>query len=456
MKTAVLENDNSRLFYRKLFTIALPIAGQQLLTSLVSASDALMLGLVGQDFLSAISLATQIQFVLSLFQAAFMIGASVLAAQYWGIRDTKTVEQVLGLSLRVSIPVSLVFSLAALFFPKTLMLAFTKDTKLVAYGASYLRVVSPSYLLMGFSQMYLNIMKNSGRVGKSAAFNSAAVASNIVLNFILIFGLLGAPVLGITGAAVATVISRVIEVFLCILEDRRQDQVRFRIRNVLFADPELKKAYRKHMTPVLANEIAWGLGSTMFSVVMGHLGSDAVAANSVTNIIRNIALSFCVGLGSGSGIMIGNLLGAGELDEAKRTSHRLIRAGILFGAIAGFAVAALTPVFLHFSGNLTETARGYMKWMLLISAYYLIGRSLNGVLVEGTFCAGGDTTFGFLCDLINMWCIIIPLACLAAFVWKLPVMAVYFILNLDEMTKIPVEIAHYRKYKWLRNLTKSK
>lgn len=522
---------NDREFRHSLLTVVLPIAGQSLMTSLVSASDALMLGMLSQNDLSAVSLASQIQFVLTLFQTAFMIGASVLAAQYWGIRDRKTVEKVLGLSLQISLPVSAGFTLAALFIPQVLMGAFTSDPLLIQSGVSYLRAVSLSYLFMGFSQMYLNIMKNSGRVGKSAAFNSAAVVSNIVLNAVLIFGLLGVPALGIVGAAIATVLARGIELLLCIVEDGKQRRnmvevacgmtggadfcrtseisvshgageespaadvvcaadgkyvpsgtegksvsyskresadysddreiredktdgsVCFRVRYLFHTDPALAREYRKRTAPVLANEIAWGLGSTMFSVIMGHLGSDAVAANSITNIIRNIAMSFCIGLGTGGGIIVGNLLGAGRLEEAKATSARLVRDSILFGAIAGGAVAALTPVFLHFSGTLTETARDYLKWMLLISAYYLIGRSLNGALVEGSFCAGGDTKFGFLCDLVNMWCIIIPLASLAAFVWKLPVMAVYFILNLDEIDKIPVEITHYRKYQWVRNLT---
>ncbi|MBQ7432258.1 MAG: MATE family efflux transporter [Lachnospiraceae bacterium] len=433
--------------------IVLPIGMQSLLSALVSASDALMLGFLDQSSLSAISLATQVQFVLSLFQAAFMIGASVLAAQYWGIHDKETVEHVLGLSLRTSIPVSAVFFAAALWAPEWLMRIFTNEQELILLGAPYLQIVSVSYLLMGISQMYLNIMKNSGRVTRSAVYSSTAVVANIILNVILIFGLFGAPKLGITGAAVATVISRVIELVLCLWENRDRGHVRIRWKYIIRTNKELKRRYHHHMMPVLGNEIVWGVGFTMFSVIMGHLGNDAVAANSIANIVKNILTSFCVGLGAGSAILIGNLLGAGELDKAKLYSRRLIKASVLFGTVAGLLILVISPVILKVSHTLTDQARTYLRIMLYISTYYVIGKSSNGVLIEGTFCAGGDTRFGLICDFINMWCVIIPLASLGAFVWKWPVMVVYFVLNLDEIGKIPFELWHYRKYRWLNNLT---
>ena len=440
-------------FWKELFTLVLPIALQALLTSLVSASDALMLGLLDQSALSAISLAGQVQFVLSLFHAVFMIGASTLAAQYWGIRDVDSVEQILGLSLRWSLPVSLLFTAAALGAPELLMRVFTGDPALIQLGIPYLRMVSPSYLMMGFSQMYLNIMKNSGQVLRSALYSSAAVVLNIGLNLCLIFGWMGLPALGILGAALATTLSRAVELLLCLCHCRRPGQIQVRPKSVLRRRRSLSTQFTRLMLPVLANEITWGCGCSMASVIMGHLGSDAVAANAIVSIVRTILLCFCTGLGAGSGILVGNRLGAGALEQAKACGQRLIRISLLSGAIAGGTLLALTPLLLRLGGNLTGQATQYLRAMTGISALYLVGKSLNGVLIGGLFCAGGDTRFGFLCDLINLWCVIIPLAALAAFVLKWPVMAVYLILNFDEIGKIPFEIAHYRKYKWLRNLT---
>ena len=431
----------------------LPVAAQNLLSSLVSASDALMLGFLDQSSLAAISLATQVAFVLSLFHMSYQTGASVLAAQYWGIRDREKLEKILGISLRGSMAISSVFFLLAFFFPDWLMRLFTGDGELIALGAQYLRIVSFSYLLMGFSQMYLNIMKNSGRVARSSCYGSATVVCNIVLNLVLIFGWLGFPALGIRGAAIATVLSRVLECGLCGIENRRKGEVQFHLPILLSTHSELRGKFYQYMTPVLLNYLVWGGGVTMFSVILGHLGSDAVAANSVTNILKNMLLSFCTGIGAGSGIMVGNRLGAGKLEEARAVGGKILKAAVLFGIGTGAVLLALTPLVLALAGTLTETARVYLTFMMCMSSVCVIGKSLNSTMVGGIFTAGGDTRFGFLCDLINTWGFILPLAAIAAFWLRLPVPAVYFILNLDEICKIPFEIRHYKKYKWVKNLT---
>ena len=192
----------------------------------------------------------------------------------------------------------------------------------------------------------------------------------------------------------------------------------------------------------------------MFTVIMGHLGSDAVAANSYANIVKNLISCFCIGIGAGSGIIIGNELGNGELEEAKRDGDRLCRLAIISGVISGILIVCISPFIMSHVGSLTETARDYLRGMLWICAYYMIGKSINSTTVAGIFCAGGDTKFGFLCDTITMWCIIIPAGLLTAFVFQLPVLAVYFILNLDEFVKLPAVYINYKKYKWVKNLTR--
>lgn len=442
-------------FQKELMGIMLPVALQSLLSSLVSASDTLMLGFFDQNSLSAISLASQIAFVLSLFQMSFQTGASVLSAQYWGNRDKKTVEKVLGLSISCSLPVSFLFFLLALCFPDMLMQIFTSDTALIQLGVPYLKIVSFSYPLMGFTQMYLNIMKNSGRVVRSSVYGSITVISNIALNLILIFGLLGFPAYGIRGAATATVLSRVLELILCLMENRKKEEVQFRLFHLIHREKSLTKDFFHYMSPVFFNYIAWGGGVTMFSVILGHLGNDAVAANSITNILKNLLLSFCAGIGAGSGIMIGNRLGAGKIEEAKEYGTWLLKYALLFGAAAGILLLMLIPAALRFT-SLTESARHYLLIMMAISSGSVVAKSLNSTMISGIFVAGGDTRFGFLCDLINMWGFIIPISAFAAFVLRAPVPVVYFLLNLDEICKIPFEVSHYRKYKWLRNLTNTR
>lgn len=440
-------------FYKKLFALVLPITVQNLMTALVSASDALMLGFLNQSALSAVSLATQVQFVLNLFYAALTIGTTVLAAQYWGKGDAGSVEKVLAVVLKLSCLISFVFFLGAVLIPGLLMRIFTNDAELIMLGIPYLRVVSLSYLFTGVSQIYLCIMKNSVRTMRSTIYGSVAVVLNILLNAVLIFGLLGFPKMGIVGAALATTFSRAVELLLVLLENRKKSTVRIRWKYLKADSGGLKKDFYHYTVPVLGNELVWGCGFAMFSVIMGHLGSDAVAANSIANIAKNIIACMCLGIGTGSGILVGNELGRGDLELAKEYGGRLCRLSLAAGALSGGLLLACSPLIIRFASTLSGQAQEYLKMMLFICAYYMIGKAMNSTIIAGIFCAGGDTRFGLFCDLITMWVIIVPIGILVAFVWKLPILVVYFLLNLDEFVKLPAVYLHYKKYKWMNNLT---
>ena len=442
-----------RIFYRKLWGLVFPIAIQNLMTALVSASDAFMLGFVSQTSLSAVSLATQIQFVHNLFMLALTIGATTLAAQYWGKGDTDSVEEILAIVLKISMAVSVVFFIAAMFFSGFLMRIITNDIRLIQAGIPYLRIVSVSYLFMGFSQIYLCIMKNSGRTAKSTIYGSVAVVINIGFNVIFIFGLAGFPDMGIAGAALATTVSRALELLLTIYENMHRSLVCVRLKYIRNSSKKLKKDFWHYTTPVLGNELVWGCGFTMFSVIMGHLGSDAVAANSVANILKNIIACVCNGIGIGAGIIVGNELGKGEMERATEYGNRLFKLAVFAGAVSGLILLAVSPVLRIFTGSLSAQAHSYLKNMMYICTYYMIGKSVNATVIAGVFCAGGDTKFGLKCDAVTMWVILIPIGMITAFVLKLPIMVVYFIISMDEIIKLPAVYRHYKKYNWVRNLT---
>ena len=446
-------------FYKKLAVLVLPIAVQNLMTALVSASDALMLGFLDQSSLSAVSLATQVQFVLNLFYAALTIGSTVLAAQYWGKGDFRSVEKILAAALKSALLISVVFFFAALAVPELLMRIFTSDSGLIRLGAGYLRAVSWSYLFMGISQIYLCIMKNTGRALRSTIYGSTAVVLNIGLNAVLIFGLIGFPQMGTVGAALATTISLAAELILVLMEDRAEARrgekaVCIRMKYLRKDDPVLRKDFWRYTLPVMGNQMVWGCGFTMFSVIMGHLGNDAVAANSIANIMKNIISCVCLGIGTGSGIIVGNELGSGRLEQAKRYGRMLCHTAFAAGVVSGLVILVSSPLIMNLASALTLQAREYLRFMLYVCSYYMIGKSLNSTVVAGIFCAGGDTKFGFLCDTVVMWVVIVPVGLAAAFVWKLPVLTVYFLLNLDELIKLPAVYRHYRQYRWVRDLTR--
>ena len=447
-----MRNKRDPVFTRKLISLVMPIAFQQFMLALVSASDALMLGVISQDSLSAVSLAGQVTFIHSLLLEAMTIGLSLIAAQYWGKGDIPAVERIFAFVTKVTTVISLIFTLSALLLPGMLMRIFTNAPVLIRGGSLYLRVIAVSYLLTGISQMYLCILKNSGRAAKSSMISATSVVINIFINAVLIYGLFGMPRMEIAGAALATVTARIIEVMWCVLETRGKDRVKLRRKYLRRDDLVLRKDFWKYTTPVICNEIVWGTGFSMYSVIMGHLGTDAVAANGIANISKNLVVCFCLGLGNAGSIIVGNRLGADRLQEAKEVGETLTKTAIIAGIVSGLVLIALSP-FITKMVDLTPTARGYLQKMLLISSYYIAGKSVNCMTIGGIFAAGGDSKFGMLCDSVTLWCITVPLGCICAFILKLPVMVVYFVLNLDEIIKLPVVYKHYKKYKWIKNLT---
>lgn len=439
---------------KQFIMIVIPIAAQNLLSSLVSASDAVMLGGLNQTSLSAVSLATQITFVINLFYMALTIGTTILAAQYWGDGQRDKVEDILMIALSYSLTISILFWALSLFCPSLLMRFFTNEPELAVLGAEYLRIVSGSYLCMGITQIYLCVMKNTGRTLRSTLYGTAALVVNLVLNAIMIFGLFKVPRMGIRGAAWATVIARMIELALTVCENLRRDVIKIRLQKFKRKRKELKRDYKKYTLPVLANELAWGCGFTMFSVIMGHLGNDAVAANSIANVVKNVVCCVCLGIGTGSGIIVGNVLGAGEYEKARKLGDKLCRVSVAAGLLSGLIILLASPVIIRVSVTLSPEARHYLWIMLFVCSYYVVGKSVNSTVIAGIFCAGGDTRFGLICDMITMWGIVVPIGLLAAFVVKLPVLWVYILLNIDEIVKLPAVYKHYKKYGWVKNITK--
>lgn len=443
---------DNKVFRKKLFSLVVPIAFDQFMTALVSACDAVMLGKLSQDSMSAVSLASQMQFVFSLFTAAMTIGTSMFAAQFWGNKDVDAVERVLAIVLRITVVIALIFTFAAAFVPSVLMRILTDEPLLIEYGTEYLRTVSLSYFFCGISRIYLCVMKNCGRVVQSSAISCFCVILNIILNALMIFGLCGFPEMGIKGAAVATVIARFVELLWSLADSLGKNRVKIRRKYFFSVDKVLRKSFWKYTSPVLGNELVWGGGMAMGTVITGHLGSDAVAANSIANIVKNLIVCFCIGIGSGGGIMVGNELGAGNSVTAKKYGDKLMKLSLVSGLITGLLLIVLIPLIRQ-TVELTETADSYLIKMLIICAVYMAGKAINCTAVSGIFCAGGDSKFGFICDTVTLWAIIVPLGLTAAFVLDLPVPLVYLIINLDEFVKLPAVINHYKKYKWIKNLT---
>ncbi len=440
-------------FYKKLWSLMVPIVLQNLMLAMVAVADAFMLGGMDQNFMSAVSLATQIQFIQNMFLSAATASLGILGAQYWGKGDKKTLDEIFCMALRLCGLVSGIFFISCVFFGRYLMLIFTNEEILINYGISYLKIAGFSYLITGISQCYLVIMKTSEHAGTTAVISSATVCINIILNAIFIFGGLGMEPMGVRGAALATLIARIIELVLSIAISYKSDYLHPSMCDLFKHNKQLSKDFWKCGLPLLGACLFWGIGFTSYSSFMGHLGTDAAAANSVAAVVRDIICCFSAGISSAAGIMIGNELGAGNLEKGKRCGIRLLKISFACGIFASFLMCVSAPVILHFV-KLTSQAQSYLKGMFAVIAFYMIGRAVNDVTINGIFGAGGDTLFDMYSLAVCMWCLAIPLAAAGTYFFHWPVVLVYACTCIDEVGKLPWVLHHFRKYKWVKDLTR--
>lgn len=444
---------SDRVFCRKLLQLTAPIALQSLMLASVAAADAIMLGSVEQNSMSAVSLATQIQFIQNMILSAIVSTAGILGAQYWGKGDRQTVNDIFCISLRFCGLVSLLFFAGCMFFPRYLMLIFTNEEVLITIGIRYLRIAGWSYLLTGISQCYLVIMKVSGHASQTALISSGAVVINIILNAVLIYGLFGLPAMEVQGAALATLIARAIELVWCIICSLKDGYIRPDLSRFMKHDPLLAADFGKCALPLLGACLFWGVGFTSYTAFMGHMGTDAAAANSIASVVRDLICCLCNGISSGGGILVGHELGAGNLKRGKLYGDRLVKLAFLCGFLSTGVMLAVTPLVLRFV-KLTDGAAGYLTGMMVIMAFYMIGRAVNTIIINGIFASGGDTLFDMYSLAVCMWGIAIPLAAAGTFLFHWPVLVVYACTCLDEVGKIPWVMAHYKKYIWVKDLTR--
>lgn len=450
----ISSKDEKRHFYKLVFSLVLPMALQNLINVGVQTADVIMLGKVSETVLSASSLAGQVQFIMYLFLFGLTSGAAVLTAQYWGKKDIRTIEKIMGITMRIGVIVSILFTVSVLLFPNEIMRIFTDEADVIREGVAYLRIIAYSYVFTTMTLIYLNIIRSIERVIISTIVYLAALIVNVILNAIFIFGMFGLKPMGIRGAALATLIARLVEfvivVFYSIFINK---DVKFHIRDLIPHDRLLLKDFMKYSVPVLLNELLWGAGTSTITAIIGHLGRAAVAANSVTQVTRQLAMVVSFGIANATAILIGKAIGENNEDRAKLYARRFIRLSVLFGIVGAFVILGSSFVAKNML-SLSDQAKTYLGFMMFVMSYFAIGQSYNSVMVVGICRAGGDTKFGLFIDTVFLWGFSVLLGAVAAFVLKLPVPAVYMVLLSDEILKIPVSTWRYKTMKWLKNVTR--
>lgn len=451
MGLTVLDNKS---FYKMAFALVMPMALQNLINVGINSIDVLMLGKVSETVLSGAYLASQVQFIMNLIFFGLTSGAAVLTAQYWGKGDKKSIEKILGICMRFSILFALFFTSVALLFPMQIMRIFTLEEPVVAEGVKYLRIVAFSYLFTSITMIYLNVMRSVEKVVVSTVIYLISLIINLIVAPILIFGLFGIPQMGIQGAAIATLTSRCVELICVIVYAKNHKKtVHFHPSKLFIKDKLLFKDFMTYSIPVTINELMWGAGIAMNSVVIGHLGSSVVSANSVAQITKQLAIVIAFGIANAAAITIGKTIGENNIEAAEVYGKRFIILSVAAGSFGALIILTIRP-FLMSVLSIGDITRGYLSMMMFVMSYFVIAQALNALLIVGVFRGGGDTKFGLVLDVTTMWGGSILFGALAAFVFKWSVSVVYIILMSDEVIKIPLSIMRYKQKKWLNNVTR--
>lgn len=435
--------------------LAFPIMIQNLISTLVNSADTVMLGYVSQTAMAASSLANQYTFVLFCFYYGLGIGTSVLCAQYFGKGDKQTVERIIGLAARVAILISLLFFAFSFFAPEAIMKIFSDSPQTIKEGAAYLKVLSFSFVFMGFSQVFVSALRSVGKIVFPSALYVVSLLVNVLMNAAFIFGLFGLPRLGVVGVALGTVSARAVEVILCFAYSAAGKDIKFRLKNLFRRSGVLFKDFLKISAPSVVNDLMWGMAATTCTAILGHIGDDMVAANAVAVMVVNMGAIVCRGFSNATTIIVSQTLGENRMEDTKVYAKRILWLTVIVSLLGCCVILAIRPFMVQFyRDKLTETAIYYLGIIMIMTTWRLVGEGINTCLICGCFRGGGDAKFGMVVDTVFMWGVSVPLMAIAAYVLKLPPVWVYFVMTLDEFEKMPVVFAHYFKFKWMKNITR--
>lgn len=441
-------------FYRLLFSIALPIAVQNLITFMVSMVDTLMVGALGEIQLSAVSIANNLFFVLTILIFGLAGGSNIMISQYWGKGNVKTIHKILAIMYRVCLLITGIFIFIALFLPKYFMGIFTTDKAVIDFGASYLRIVCIGYLFYSITNCTIMMLRSVKTVSISIIVYTASLVVNSILNWIFIFGNLGAPELGIRGAAIATVCARITEfsivlVFMFIYERK----IGLKLEHLLKLDKEILKDYVGLCTPVLCNELLWAIGASMISVIVGRMGTEVVAANSINGVAHQFVTVFIFGMSNATAVIIGNTIGEGKKEKAKEYAYSIGIFSVVMGCISGLMILLIKPFVVDFY-NVSYSTKLIAMEIMTVTSGIIVFQSLASNFMMGVLRGGGDAKFVLINDLIFMWLVAIPGGFFVAFVLELPVALVFLVIKCDEILKSLTSVYRVISGKWVNDVTK--
>lgn len=452
-KALKLNSRVDRGFLSNMLKIALPIIIQNLITSSLNMADTVMVGKLGEVEIAAVGIANQYFFIFSMILTGLCGGCSVFISQYWGKKDLINIKRMLGLGLISALLISIVFMAAGFVNPEKIISLFNKDSIVVDLGGKYLSIVLFSYIFTAITFIYSYSLRSIGNTVAPLIVNIAALLSNVFLNYALIFGGFGAPALGVEGAAISTLISRVIEAtILLFLVYKGKGVFAASLKELIDVNRNfLKKSY-KIILPVLLNDVFWAMGSLIYSIVYGRMGTEATASIQICNTVSNMFMVVAFGMASASAIMVGNSIGEGKEEQAIEYAKKFMQISLLVSIILGLSLALTAPLILKLF-NVSSEVRNSTLIMLYIISFIFIVRFSGMVIIVGILRGAGDARSSLIIEGSTMWFIGVPLTIIGAFLLKLPVHLVYALAILEEVVKFILGLIRLKSGSWINNIT---
>lgn len=441
-------------FYRSFFILTLSLALQNLLTYGVNLADNLMLGAYSETALNGASLCNQVQFLLQMLVVGAGEGAVVLGSQYWGKNNLEPIPHIIGCALRFGVGMAAALFIVVLFFPAQILGLLTNDTAVIAEGVKYFQIICFTYLIFTATNILVASLRSIGIVKIGYIISASTLCINICLNSLLIYGRLGFPELGIRGAAIATLVSRCVELLIVVLYLKfREHRLNLTLRKLVHIDTSYLKDYQGVSLPVLLNQAQWGIAQMVQTGILGHLGAAAIAANSIATIIYQVLSVLAYGAASASSIWVGRTIGEGREAFLRPLVKTLQVLFLVIGIVSGLAIYfARNPILMFY--NISPEAHRLALQFIVVMAITTVGTSYQMACDNGIIRGGGDTSFSMKMNLVSMWLIIVPFSWLAAFVWKFSPVVVFFLLKWDQLYKaIPVAI-RLHSWKWVKRVTR--
>lgn len=441
-------------FYKTMLTIGAPIALQHLIGSSLNLVDTLMIGRLGENAIAAVGIANRLFFLFILFIYGAYSGCGVFTAQYWGKKDKKNIHRILGIMLVFGIGFSFLFTLAAILFPRQILLLFSRDAIVLDLGVQYLRIVAISYIMTAITFAYSFSCRSVHKTTLPMVVSIIALSINTVLNYVLIYGKFGMPTLGVQGAAIATTIARTLEMILLvafIYKDKEHPLVG-NIKEYFDIHKDMVVNVVKTATPVFVNEATWALGNVVYFIAFGFLGTEAVAVVQICYTVSDFFQALFMGLGSACAVMIGNEVGRGENEKAMAFSMEFIKLTVVFSIVIAAMLYFSRPLIIILYSNLTLVTQNMLMATLAVIAFYQIPKMYTFTMIVGVLRGGGDTKFCMYLDLLSVWLIGVPLGFISVLVWHWPVHWVIAAVYFEEVIKVFITFPRFIGKKWIHNV----